>query len=160
MGRDFGGKCRYFVVFTIRVSVKSEKADWVANSSDIASRGERAEAEAQEKQDPHESLVYQPVQVTDRAREFLGGSLERFLAEQGIHSTRTAPEDHAANGAAEVAIRELKRSARKALISSNLESRVMPLADGHSARRRGLLAQGHLASWRSFQTSPAIRHPC
>ncbi|CAE7311614.1 unnamed protein product, partial [Symbiodinium sp. KB8] len=77
---------------------------------------------------------------SDRAREFLGDALERFLAEQGIFSTRTAPEDHAANGSSEVAIRELKRSARKALLESNLDSSHWPTAIRHVgevAWRRG-----------------------
>ncbi|CAE7944777.1 unnamed protein product, partial [Symbiodinium sp. KB8] len=77
---------------------------------------------------------------SDRAREFLGDALERFLAEQGIFSTRTAPEDHAANGASEVAIRELKRAARKALLASNLDSSHWPTAIRHVgevAWRRG-----------------------
>ncbi|OLP95354.1 hypothetical protein AK812_SmicGene22530 [Symbiodinium microadriaticum] len=237
-GRDFGGKCRYFVVFTIRVPVKSDQADWVEKSAEIVSQEEQADKDAQAKEDPHSSLVYAPVQITgeplrgsvespsrvsafvklgddfleggssapaepevsaavplefnsknpqrppplssepdasgcsfvtlswaeplrtrqafamqlavmravahlrahgipcfrfhsDRAREFLGDALERFLAEQGIFSTRTAPEDHAANGASEVAIRELKRAARKALLASNLDSSHWPTAIRH-----------------------------
>ena len=82
---------------------------------------------------------------SDRAREFLGDALERFLAEQGIFSTRTAPEDHAANGSSEVAIRELKRSARKALLASNLDSSHWPTAIRHVgevAWRRGISRLG------------------
>ena len=82
---------------------------------------------------------------SDRAREFLGDALERFLAEQGIFSTRTAPEDHAANGSSEVAIRELKRSARKALLESNLDSSHWPTAIRHVgevAWRRGISRLG------------------
>ena len=274
-GRDFGGACRYFVIFTIRVPVKSDKPEWREKSSEIAFQEKVHEAKAQDMQSPHESLIYQPVQVTgepvrgavanpsrvtvfsklgddfldestpdgpsssiksvpveavvddsaapeaddppapvsfeaksphkppplqlegdgyedspgfvtlvwagplktrqafnvqlavmravarlkafgipclqfhsDRAREYLGDSLERFLAEQGIYSTRTAPEDHPSNGAAEVAIREVKRAARRALLSANLPSCHWPTAVRHAGEamwRKGLVRLGGAA---------------
>ncbi|CAE7233580.1 RE1 [Symbiodinium sp. CCMP2592] len=85
---------------------------------------------------------------SDRAREYLSDSLERFLAEQGIHSTRTAPEDHPSNGAAEVAIREVKRAARRALLSANLPSCHWPTAVRHAGEvmwRKGLVRLGGAA---------------
>ncbi|CAE7349719.1 RE2 [Symbiodinium sp. CCMP2592] len=261
-GRDFGGACRYFVIFTIRVPVKSDKKEWRDKSSEIAFQEKVDEAKAQDKEDPHASLIYQPVHVTgeplrgdaeqpsrvkvytklgddfleepssavgvsstpgedddsalpvsfevksphkppplqpegsdsddgqefvtlvwaeplktrqsfnvqlaimravarlrafgipcfrfhsDRAREYLSDSLERFLAEQGIHSTRTAPEDHPSNGAAEVAIREVKRAARRALLSANLPSCHWPTAVRHAGEvmwRKGLVRLGGAA---------------
>ncbi|CAE7252251.1 RE1 [Symbiodinium sp. CCMP2592] len=248
-GRDFGGACRYFVIFTIRVPVKSDKKEWRDKSSEIAFQEKVDEAKAQDKEDPHASLIYQPqpsrvkvytklgddfleepssavgvsstpgedddsalpvsfevksphkppplqpegsdsddgqefvtlvwaeplktrqsfnVQLaimravarlrafgipcfrfhSDRAREYLSDSLERFLAEQGIHSTRTAPEDHPSNGAAEVAIREVKRAARRALLSANLPSCHWPTAVRHAGEvmwRKGLVRLGGAA---------------
>ncbi|CAE7201781.1 unnamed protein product [Symbiodinium sp. CCMP2592] len=84
---------------------------------------------------------------SDRAREYLSDSLERFLAEQGIHSTRTAPEDHPSNGVAEVAIREVKRAARRAL----------PSAHGSETRGGSPMAQGHSSVGRGSQVSAGLR---
>ena len=44
--------------------------------------------------------------------------LSSWLASQNIHESKTAPEDHAANGRAEVAVREVKHLARRCLLSS------------------------------------------
>ncbi|CAE7722591.1 mycC [Symbiodinium sp. CCMP2592] len=63
-GRDFGGACRYFVIFTIRAPVKSDKKEWRDKSSEIAFQEKVDEAKAQDKEDPHASLIYQPVHVT------------------------------------------------------------------------------------------------
>ena len=65
---------------------------------------------------------------TDRAKEFQSAKLLRWLAEQSIHSTKSAPEDPQANGTAESAVKELKRAARRSLISSGLTSNHWPLA--------------------------------
>ena len=65
---------------------------------------------------------------SDRAKEFQSVRLLRWLAEQSIHSTKSAPEDPAANGTAESAVKEIKRSARRSLISSGLPSSCWPLA--------------------------------
>ena len=43
----------------------------------------------------------------DRAREFLSPKLAEWLARQRIYGTKSAPEDHASNGAAEVCVRQL-----------------------------------------------------
>ena len=45
----------------------------------------------------------------DRAKEYTSKALQEWLTSQGIHSTMSAPEDHPANGRAEVAVREVKR---------------------------------------------------
>ena len=65
---------------------------------------------------------------SDRAREFQSSKLSRWLAEQAIHSTKSAPEDPQANGTAESAVREIKRAARRSLLSSGLPSSHWPLA--------------------------------
>ena len=65
---------------------------------------------------------------SDRAKEFQSGRLLRWLAEQSIHSTKSAPEDPAANGTAESAVKEIKRSARRSLLSARLASAYWPLA--------------------------------
>ena len=43
-------------------------------------------------------------------------------------TTLSAPEDHSANGRAEVAVREIKRAARRCLIAAGLDSSLWPLA--------------------------------
>ena len=65
---------------------------------------------------------------SDRAKEFQSSKLSRWLAEQAIHSTKSAPEDPQANGAAESAVKEVKRTARRSLLSSGLSSSHWPLA--------------------------------
>ena len=42
--------------------------------------------------------------------------------------SKSAPEDHAANGRAEVAVREMKRAARRCLLAASLPSKLWPLA--------------------------------
>ena len=70
---------------------------------------------------------------TDRAKEFQSVKLLRWLAEQSIHATKSAPEDPAANGTAEASVREIKRSARRCLLSSGLPSVYWPLAVRHAS---------------------------
>ena len=70
---------------------------------------------------------------TDRAKEFQSIKLLRWLAEQSIHATKSAPEDPAANGTAEASVREIKRSARRCLLSSGLPSAYWPLAVRHAS---------------------------
>ena len=65
---------------------------------------------------------------TDRAKELQSAKLLRWLAEQSIHSTKSAPEDPQANGTAEAAVKELKRAAHRSLLSSGLSSNYWPLA--------------------------------
>ena len=65
---------------------------------------------------------------SDRAKEFQSAKLIRWLAEQSIHSTKSAPEDPQANGTAESAVKELKQAARRCLLSSDLASHYWPLA--------------------------------
>ena len=50
---------------------------------------------------------------SDRAKEYTSHKLLAWLASQGIMVTMSAPRNHAANGRAEVAVREIKRRARK-----------------------------------------------
>ena len=42
----------------------------------------------------------------DRAKEYMSHRLSEWLATQGIHETKTAPEHHSTNGRAEVAVRD------------------------------------------------------
>ena len=65
---------------------------------------------------------------TDRAKEYSSTLLLEWMASQNIHATKSGFEDHAANGRAEVAVRELKRSARKCLLASGTSSKFWPLA--------------------------------
>ena len=65
---------------------------------------------------------------TDRAKEFQSAKLLRWLAEQSMRATKSAPEDPQANGTAESAVKELKRAARRSLLSSGLASNHWPLA--------------------------------
>ena len=76
---------------------------------------------------------------SDRAKEFQSSRLIRWLTEQAIHVTKSAPEDPAANGTAESAVKEVKRYARRCLISSGLPSSLWPLA----------VRQASEQSWRS-----------
>ena len=70
---------------------------------------------------------------SDRAKEFQSAKLLRWLAEQSIHCTKSAPEDPQANGTAESAVKELKRAARRCLLSSDLASHYWPLAVRHAS---------------------------
>ena len=82
---------------------------------------------------------------SDRAREFLSPKLAEWLARQRVHETKSAPEDHASNGAAEVAVREVKRAARQCLLAAGLEARYWPLAvrqAGEQMWRQAMLAIG------------------
>ena len=65
---------------------------------------------------------------SDRAKEFQSLRLVRWLAEQSIHVTKSAPEDPAANGTAESAVKEIKRLARRCLLSGELSSSLWLLA--------------------------------
>ena len=71
----------------------------------------------------------------DRAKEYMSSRLSTWLASQKIYETKTAPEDHAANGRAEVGVRELKRAARRCLLGSGLPSSLWPLAIRHAAEQ-------------------------
>ena len=50
---------------------------------------------------------------SDRAKEYSSKKLSAWMAQQNITESKTAPEDHAANGRAEVAVREMKSLARR-----------------------------------------------
>ena len=79
----------------------------------------------------------------DRAKEFMSQRLSDWLkASQGIHETKTAPEDHAASGRAEVAVREMKRGARRCLLALQQPSSLWPLAIRHTSEQ----------SWRRTMT--------
>ena len=90
---------------------------------------------------------------SDRAREFLSPKLVEWLARQQIFETKSAPEDHASNGAAEVTVREVKRAARRCLY--------WPLAvrqAGEQLWRQSMLALG--APARCGSGPPGARARC
>ena len=78
----------------------------------------------------------------DRAKEHVSRRLFEWMASQGIMESKSAPEDHAANGRAEVAVREVKRSVRKCLLAASLPSKMWPLA----------IRQATKQSWRRVMT--------
>ena len=81
---------------------------------------------------------------SDRAKEFQSAKLVRWLAEQSIHVTKSAPEDPQANGTAESAVKEIKRTARRSLISSGLSSLHWPLAVRQASELLWRSALAHL----------------
>ena len=83
---------------------------------------------------------------SDRAKEYSTRLLSEWLSGQGIHQSRSAPEDHAANGRAEVAVREIKRAARKNLIASGLGSKYRPLAVRQAGEQSWRRAMQHLGA--------------
>ena len=76
-----------------------------------------------------------PVMRFHSDRALSSPKLADWLARQRIYETKSAPEDHASNGAAEVCVREIKRAARKCLLAANVEARYWPLAVRHAGEQ-------------------------
>ena len=83
---------------------------------------------------------------SDRAKEYASRKLQEWLTTQGVLTTMSAPEDHAANGRAEVAVREIKRAARRCLISANMASSLWPLAVRHASEQGWRRVLGRLGA--------------